>query len=139
MNKTEQQKENTKLLLSCKEAAFNSVYWSRKALCYHMVDIYEIAPMVIDEVWASLLYKETDIVGVLEIEDKLGRKLKIEELSVCPLSVNYLICGEPIVTGTEEEHAKLIAFHELIVKGIQKNERRSIGYELKRLQSILDK
>lgn len=137
MRQNEQKEINKRLFVSCKETALSSVYWSRRVSGYHIFDVYEYSPMIQNELFNSL-FTETDIVGSLAVEEKLGRKLKIEELRVCPLSVNYLIFGEPIVTGTGAECSTLIAFHDLIEGKIKRYERRAIGAEIKYLQKKLD-
>ena len=126
---------NNELFYHIKRTALMSVYWSRKASLYHLVEVYEYAPMIEDELFNSLFEQKT-IVGVYDIEKALGRRIAIEELIVCPLSVNYLIFGEPLLTGSEKEREKLLAFKETVENGIRQNERRTINREIKRLSSL---
>ena len=126
---------NNELFYHIKRTALMSVYWGRKASLYHLVEVYEYAPMIEDELFNSL-FEQKAIVGVYDIETALGRKIAIEELIVCPLSVNYLIFGEPLLTGSEKEREKLLAFKETVENGIRQNERRTINREIKRLSSL---
>ncbi len=126
---------NWELLYLIKRAAFCSVYWSRKAALYHLVEVYDYAPMIDDDLFCRLFNKGA-IVGVHIMEEALERKIAVEELKVCPLSVDYLIFGEPIVTGSEAERATLLAFYDMVVDKIQKNERRAINWEIKRLSKL---
>ena len=91
--------------------------------------------MIEDELFNSL-FEQKAIVGAYDIEAALGRKIAIEELIVCPLSVNYLIFGEPLLTGSEKEREKLLAFKETVENGIRRNERRAINREIKRLNGL---
>jgi hypothetical protein len=81
-------------------------------------------------------FQQKAVVGVLDIEFALGRYIKVEELEVCPLSVGYLLWGNPIITGSEQERKILYEFADLIIEKAKKNEKRAIGYELKRLQKL---
>lgn len=126
---------NSELFYQIKRTALMSVYWGRKVSLYHLVEVYEYAPMIEDELFNSL-FEQKAIVGVYDIEKELGRKIAIEELIVCPLSVSYLIFGEPLLTGSEKEREKLLAFKETVENGIRRNERRAINRELKRLSDL---
>lgn len=127
--------DNKELFYHIKRTALCSVYWSRKALSYHLIEVYEYAPMIEDNLFGSL-FNEKNIVGVYDIEGALGRKIAIEELLVCPLSVSYLIFGEPLLTGSDKERQTLFAFYEVVKNGIRKGEKRAIGVEVKRLSKL---
>lgn len=126
---------NSELFYQIKRTALMSVYWGRKTSLYHLVEVYGYAPMIEDELFNSL-FEQKAIVGAYDIEAALGRKIAIEELIVCPLSVNYLIFGEPLLTGSEKEREKLLAFKETVENGIRRNERRAINREIKRLNGL---
>jgi|GEM_PF-4261225 hypothetical protein len=126
---------NSDLLYHIKRTALSSVYWSKKALSYHLIEVYEYAPMIEDELYCSL-FDEKDIIGVYDMERALGRKIAVEELIVCPLSVNYLVFGEPVLTGSDKERGKLFGFYGTVKNGIKRGEKKAIGYELKRLNKL---
>ena len=133
--KTLEEASSSDFLYHIKRTALSSVYWSKKALSYHLIEVYEYAPMIEDNLYCSL-FDEKDIVGVYDMERALGRKIAVEELLVCPLSVNYLIFGEPLLTGSDKERQTLFAFYEVVKNGIRKGEKRAIGSELKRLGKL---
>lgn len=116
--------------------ALKSVYWSKKAKSYYLVGQYEYGPMIEDELFLSY-WKETDVVGALEMEEAIGRRFKIEELKVCPLSVKYLLFGRPLITETQQELEKLDAFAEMIANAINRNETLAIQREIKWLNKRL--
>ena len=126
---------NNLLLYKIREYALNTVYWNRHAGGYYSVGLYSYAPMIKDDLF-NKYFQQKDVVGVLEIEFALGRGIKVEELEVCPLSVDYLLWGNPIITGSEQERKILYEFADLIKEIANKNEVRAIGYELKRLQKL---
>lgn len=132
---SQEKKRNLYLFYEIRSIAFSSVYWSRKAKDYYTYEIYRYAPMIKDELFNSIA-KEEEVIGVIELEERLNRRIKIEELKVCPLSVSYLIFGNPIVTGTEEEYKTLTDFKEILINGIRRNEKRTIRYEIKYLQNL---
>lgn len=126
---------NSDLFYHIKRTALSSVYWSKKVFGYHLIEVYEYAPMIEDNLYCSLFNKK-GIVGVYDIEKALGRKIAVEELIVCPLSVSYLIFGEPLLSGSDKERKTLFAFYEVVKNGIRKGEKRAIGSELKRLGKL---
>lgn len=127
---------NQQLLRHIKEVALSSVYWSEKVSHYHLVHLYEYAPMVEDELFQGV-FLESETVGTLELEKALGRKIAVEELIVCPLSVNYLIFDRPTITGSQKEYDKLCQFQELVIKSIRRNETRAINNKIRMLQNRL--
>lgn len=121
---------NEELFHKCKWQALSSVFWARKALVYHCGEVYDYAPMIQDTLFAKLFPQEA-VVGVYEMEAALGRKLCVEELIVCPLSVNYLIFAEPTITGSPQERETLLGFLELIERSVRRYETRTRNYLLK--------
>lgn len=112
-------------------------YWSKLATTYYSVTYYSYAPMIKDELFYSLF--DTDaIVGAKEVEEALGRTLKIEELIACPCSVEYLLFGNPIITESEDEAETLSQFAVIIKDAIRKGEVRAIGNKIKKLQARYD-
>lgn len=124
---------NKEWLYRIRAYALNSEYWSKYASSYYSSTYYSYAPMVKDELFNSL-FDSMVVVGVKDLEEALGRTLKIEELNVCPLSVEYLLFGSPIVTESEDEAKTLSQFAVIIKDAIRKGEVRAIGNKLKRLQ-----
>lgn len=117
--------------------ALQSEFWGRKYFGYFTTEYYDYAPMIDDELFTSLFDKK-DIVGVEAIEKALGRKLKIEELKATPLSVDYFLFEHPIITGTQDEEKRIEEFEEIILSSIRRAEKRTIGYELKRLKKLYE-
>lgn len=124
--------DNEELYYNIQYKAMQSVYWSRKARLYFLVEQYYYAPMIEDDLFTSYFHRK-DVVSVLEMEQRFGRRLKIEELAVCPLSVSYLLFGRPLITGTPKEYNKLCAFADLIDKSIRRNETNAIRWEINKL------
>ncbi|KXB46034.1 hypothetical protein HMPREF1870_00952 [Bacteroidales bacterium KA00344] len=112
--------------------ALRSVFWSTKAVDYHLTQYYDYAPMIADNLFLEHFAPDA-VVGVPEVEAVLGRRLKVEELKPCNTSVGYFLFGSPIIAGGEREKAILDAFKDIIAKSILRYESRAIGYELKRL------
>lgn len=127
-------KENKEYYNYLRYKALNSIYW-RKELKY-IVYMYEsYAPMIDTDLWLSL-YKGGETVGADEIEAKLHRNIKIEELKAAPLSMTYFLLGAPIITGTKEEVIALRMFEVMIDNGIKSQEKRALTNEIKRLTKI---
>lgn len=137
MTRTAQLETNRELLLSCKRLALSSVYWSKRGYVYHVYEVEHFGPMINDSLFLSL-FNRSDTVGANEMESKLGRRLTVEELQVCPLSANYLIFGEPTITGTDIEQSKLRRFYDTIEEAIYKNEKQTTVNEIKRLNRTLN-
>ena len=129
---------NKELYIQIAEEALNSIYWSRKASFFFTSERYNYAPMVETQLWQTLGHSDSEVIGWEELETELGRRLRVEELTVCPLSVSYLLFGSPIITDTENERNKLNEFYTIIKSAIARAERRTIGYEIKRLTTLID-
>lgn len=130
-------KHNLYILLYIREIALSSERWIYEAPNYYGSMVYTYAPMVKDELFLSY-FKEKDTIGVVEMESILGRALKVEELKVCPLSVPYLLFGNPSLTNSREEYDILCSFYKLIIQSIKKQETRYINYKIKRLNHIVE-
>ena len=124
---------NRELLYSLRAKVIRSVYWGGKLKNYYEGHIYRYAPMIKDELFNSL-FGQDEVVGVLAMEEKLGRSLKIEELYVSPLSVEYLTLGNVIITESEEERRTLEEFEELIDTGIRQQEGRFVTKLIRELK-----
>jgi hypothetical protein len=107
--------------------AYHSVFWSRKAQGY-IEKVYHYAPMIRDGVFLSL-YNSGDIVGSYDIEQKLGRRLFIEELVPCTLSCYYFLYGKPHLSGSETEAKILGKFKEIIESSVIRNEVHAVRWE----------
>ena len=115
--------------------ALSTEYWSKEAFGYYNIEVYEYGPMIKDELFNSL-YAGDAVVGVVQMETDLGRPLKVEELNVCPLSVNYLLWGNPLVTESQEETETLQAFAELIQAMVLKNEKKATRNKIRLLTKL---
>lgn len=125
-------KRNKRLFDEVCRAAYNSVYWSRKNVKYrNLIDNY--APMIKDDLFLSI-YDSSVTVGSYAIEMELGRRLRIEELTPCLLSCNYLLFGKPLLTGSKEEFDVLQRFRKIILHKIRFFESRAINWENGRAQ-----
>lgn len=105
-------------------------------MSYYVFEQYNYAPMIEDDLFISLFPQQTTV-GALAIEKALGRRLKVEELKVCLLSVNYFLFGRPIITNTQSELVKLDDFADLIANSVNRNETNAIKWEIKNLNKRL--
>lgn len=124
---------NKELYKQIQKYALSSYFYSRKAYSYFAIEYYTYAPMIKGELFASHFAQE-DIVGVEDMERALGRRIKVDELEVCPLSTGYFLFGHPTIEETDEARDTLIKFRELIEAQIGRAENRTRNYILKDLQ-----
>lgn len=115
---------NAEYYKSIQAAALSSCYWCREVIRYLMCDYYDYAPMISDGLFKAF-FNERDIVGTAEIEKALGRRLTVEELKPCVLSVAYLLSDHPIITESEGERLRLQEFERIINDKIREQENRT--------------
>lgn len=125
---------NKEYYYKIKKYAFNSVYWIRYATRLGSC-MESYAPMIEDKVFLSVCAPD-ETIGALEMEERLQRPIKLEELQVVNLSIPYFLFACPMITETAEEFARLSEFEEFINRGINRNENRSIRSEIKRLYKL---
>lgn len=118
--------------------ALASEYWKSKAEEYFLVNKPYNAPILNDELQDYYTLPDEEI-GVDEIERRMGCKIAIEELYICPLSVNYLIFGSPKVLESPNELKALREFEALIDEGIEQHEASTIQNKITELQAKLIK
>ena len=118
---------NKELYQIIRNRALSSVYWSRKQEHYFERDILYYAPMVENWLFNSL-FDSKAVVGVMQLEKALKRKINVEELAVCPLSVRYFLFGSPVITESPKEKERLIKFSVLIDDKINRYEERTKKY-----------
>lgn len=112
--------------------ALLSFLFKNKAFEYFVCQYYDYAPMIKDELFLTY-FDQQEVIGVETMERVLGRRLKVDELNVCPLSATYFLFGHPIVEETETCRNKLIEFYRLIEDMIRKGEKRTRTNLRKRL------
>ena len=118
---------NKELFNEICRTAYSSVYWSRKsreAYGYKK----EYGAMVEDSLFLSL-FDGKEIVGSIEMEEKLGRRIAVKELLPTPLSCYYFLFCSPDVHEDEETREKLLVFKEMIEKSIKMNEEKAVRWE----------
>lgn len=127
-------KENKEYYNYLRDKVISSVYWMRESWGISNMYIY-VAPMIDTDLWLSIA-KRDEVVGTYELEERLHRNLRIEELIAAPLSMDYFVYGAPIITGSKEEVITLRLFEMMIDEGIAKREGRAITYEIKSLTKL---
>ena len=123
---------NTEYYNNIKAGALSSCYWCREVIRYLRVSYYDYAPMISDGLF-NAFFNKTDVVGTAEIEKRLGRRLTIEELRPCLLSVPYLLSGHPLIMETDAERLRLQEFEKIITDKIREQETRTRNTILKTL------
>lgn len=80
--------------------------------------------MINDELFLTY-FDQQELVSVESMERVLGRRLKVDEIKVCPISVTYFLFGHPIVEETETCRCKLIEFDNEIQTMIRRGVKRT--------------
>ncbi|MCA4465853.1 hypothetical protein LDZ44_04540 [Bacteroides xylanisolvens] len=118
--------KNQELYIIIKKIISISKYWNKRIpmgvgtrkcdKCGCLYDYYA-TPMLVDSVYEKYVFPLTSGSMLCKncMESSKGSVLNLLELSVCPLSVGYLVSNNIDIGDTVEEAEKLKNFYDLIV------------------------